>query len=451
MRYLPHTDRDVARLLKAIGVASLDDLFADVPQGVQNRSTLDLEPALDEPNLMQHLDDVSKRNSATEHLSFLGGGMYDHHIPPAVDQLLLRSEFYTAYTPYQAEVAQGTLQSIYEFQTFVGELFDLPVANASMYDGASAAAEAALMAKRITKRPHLVVSEGLHPEYLQTIQTYLSSAPAEHQLQVVPLTADGVTDPQSVQAHLNEQTAAVILGYPNVMGQVEALGDVCAVAKQCGALCISATTEPYALSLVEAPGALGVDVAVGEGQALAVPPQFGGPGVGLFACQSTHLRNLPGRVVGETVDRDGNTAYVLTLNTREQHIRRERATSNICTNHGLCALAMTIRMSLLGRSGFAATGQRCLNTAHDLRSRLQAIPGLTLPHGPSHFNEFVVRFRDHSAETVLHALQHQHRILGGIPLSRWFSDRPSDALLCVTEKHDGDHLDRLETALRQVL
>ncbi|MEM1418182.1 MAG: aminomethyl-transferring glycine dehydrogenase subunit GcvPA, partial [Myxococcota bacterium] len=332
MRYLPHTPDEVRQMLARIGVSSIDDLFAAVPPALMAKP-LDLEPSLDEATLMGHLEALADKNASARKLSFLGGGMYDHHIPPAVDQLLLRSEFYTAYTPYQAEVSQGTLQAIYEFQTMVCQLFGMEVANASMYDAASGCAEAVLMARRVTKRKHVVVSAGIHPDALDTTRTYLGAVDdGEAKMDVAPLGADGRTDLAQVEALLRDDSAALVVGYPTFFGSVEDLAALRKLAADKGALLVTSTTEPYALSQLKAPGALGADICVGEGQALAVPPQLGGPGVGLFACRQKFVRQMPGRLVGETVDQDGVRGFVLTLSTREQHIRRERATSNICTN-----------------------------------------------------------------------------------------------------------------------
>ena len=336
-------------MLERIGVAHIDELFASIPETHRWNGALDLEPALDEPRLMQHLSALANASEGARMLSFLGGGMYRHHVPPAVDQLLQRSEFYTAYTPYQAELSQGTLQAIFEFQTIVCELFGTDVANASMYDGASGAAEAVLMARRIKRRPHIVLSSALHPEYTETIRTYVRGLDDEGMLSLAPIAADGRTDWQAAKELMSDQTAAMLVGYPNFFGCVEDLDAAREAADTHGALLITATAEPYALSVLRAPGACGADICVGEGQALAVPPQYGGPGVGLFGASQAFVRQMPGRLVGRTVDADGQPGFVLTLSTREQHIRREKATSNICTNHGLIALAMAMRTALLGR------------------------------------------------------------------------------------------------------
>jgi glycine dehydrogenase subunit 1 len=446
MRYLPHTDDEIRSMLARIGVPDVDALFATIPSEVQLLRPLGLEPALDEAQLMAHLDALADKNEAAKQLSFLGAGMYDHHIPPAVDQLLLRSEFYTAYTPYQPEYSQGTLQAIFEFQTLVCQLLGMEVANASMYDGASSAAEAVLMARRLTRKSRVLVSAGLHPEYLETIRTYLTGMEEAHAITIVPLDDSGRTDAAALARALDDDTACAIVGYPNFLGVVEDLAALKAALGHGGAQLISATSEPYALSLVRAPGEVGVDIAVGEGQALAVPPQLGGPGVGLFACRASAVSKMPGRLVGETVDARGVRGYVLTLSTREQHIRRERATSNICTNHGLIALAFAIRTAMLGRTGFRAVGELCLRKAEYLKAAVAKLPGYRLPLTAPTFNEFVIACEGKAAKDVLAKLE-ARGILGGVDLGRFDSARAGQLLVAVTERHTRADLDRFVAAL----
>ena len=433
-------------MLARVGVAHIDDLFEAIPSSHLLDEPLDLEPALDEPRLMQHLTALSNASPGAHMLSFLGGGMYRHHVPPAVDQLLLRSEFYTAYTPYQAELSQGTLQATFEFQTIVCELLGTDVANASMYDGASATAEAVLMARRAKRRTHVVVSEGLHPEYIETIRTYLQGLDTESAVALAPLGADGRTDWEAATGALTDQTAALVVGYPNFFGCVEDLDAARAVADTVGALLVTATAEPYALSVLRAPGAAGADICVGEGQALAVPPQYGGPGVGLFGASQALVRQMPGRLVGRTVDSDGQPGYVLTLSTREQHIRREKATSNICTNHGLIALAMGMRTAMLGRQGFQQAGQRCVNAAHYLRTGIEKLEAFEIPYGAPVFNEFVVRSQGPEASVVLARLL-ERGIIGGVDLGRFRDEWRQDLLLATTELHSREDLDHLLDAL----
>ncbi len=451
MRYLPHTDEEIADMLRLIGKRSLDDLFSTIPEAVRFEGELSLEPSLDEPNLMRHLAELADKNSGPKLLSFLGAGMYAHHIPPAVDQLLLRSEFYTAYTPYQPEVAQGTLQAIWEFQTIVSELYGLPLSNASLYDGASATAEAALMACRLTKRSKVLASRCVHPDYRKTTATYLGGR-AGQECRELDVNAHGCADLDAITSALDEQTAAVIVGYPSFFGGLADLRPLAEKAHARGALLVATVTEPYALAVAEAPGALGADIVVGEGQPLACPPQFGGPGVGLFACRDDRqfLQQLPGRVAGETVDSRGERGYVLTLSTREQHIRRERATSNICTNQGLLALSLCIRVSLLGKQGFIQVAEQCLAKAAYLRERILSLPGYSAAfEAAPFFNEFSVRVRGGSAAKVASELE-QAGIVAGFDLGRVDPKLADQLLVAVTELHRKEDLDRLVEALSRV-
>jgi glycine dehydrogenase subunit 1 len=447
MRYLPHTPREIEEMLAVIGKSSLDELFATIPPGARFEGSLAVPPALDEAALMADLRGIAAKNTGATMLSFLGGGMYAHHIPPAVDQLLLRSEFYTAYTPYQPEVAQGTLQVIWEFQTIVSELFGLSLANASVYDGASAVAEAALMARRLTKRPKVILCRSLHPDYRATALTYLSAEPDA--ATEIDVGANGCADVDRLVGAIGDDVAAVVVGYPSFFGGLADIRPLADAAHARGALLVTATSEPYALSIAEPPGALGADIAVGEGQALACPPQFGGPGVGLFACRNdrNYLQQLPGRVCGETVDAAGKRGFVLTLSTREQHIRRERATSNICTNQGLLALSMTIRASLLGKRGFVDTGKRCLAKAAYLKERILALPGFSLGFAPApFFNELTIKVRGGNAASVVEKLE-KDGIIAGLDLGRIDAAYADRLLIAVTELHDKADLDRLVDAL----
>ncbi len=447
MRYLPQTEDDIRTMLATVGVASIDALFETIPPAGRLGRDLALDPGVDEVTLMGELDALAARNTSVRALSFLGAGIYDHHTPPVADQMLLRGEFLTAYTPYQPEVSQGTLQSVFEFQTMVSEVLGLPVANASMYDGASAAAEAALMARRLTKRNTVVVSTAVHPEYREVVQTYLSGVPGARYTEV-PYGPDGKTSAEALAAALDDDTAAVIFGYPNFFGVLEDIPALAAVTHARGALVVTATQEPHALSVVQPPGALGADIAVAEGQPLGIPCQLGGPGCGLFACTSSRetLQNLPGRIVGETVDAAGQRGWVLTLATREQHIRRDRATSNICTNQGLMALLVTLYLSLLGRSGYERLGRLCLSRAEYLKAKLHAAGYVRAFASPT-FNEFVVRCPGgRKSATVLAGLARQD-ILAGVDLGRWYPALDDCFMVAVTERHTRADLDRLVTAL----
>ncbi len=451
MRYVPHTEAEIEEMLKVVGRSSIDELFSTIPPEARFERRLSLEPALAEPDLMRHLTELSRKSSANGLLSFLGAGMYQHHVPPAVDQLLLRSEFYTAYTPYQPEVAQGTLQAIWEFQTIVSELFGLPLANASLYDGASATAEAALMACRLTKRGKVVLSGCVHPDYRLTTETYMAGRD-ELSCATVGIGANGAADRALLEAALADDVAAIVVGYPSFNGALPDLAALSELAHSRGALLIATVSEPYALSVAAPPGALGADIAVGEGQALACPPQFGGPGVGLFACRDDrqYLQQLPGRICGETVDHDGERGYVLTLSTREQHIRRERATSNICTNQGLLALALTIRATLIGKAGFVEVGRQCLAKARYLRSEILKLPGYQPAFADApYFNEFALKVRGGSAQQVCEKLE-QQGIIAGYDMGRSDGSRKDSLLIAVTEKHRREDLDRLVGGLAAV-
>src|SRR5450631_3781028 len=451
MRYLPHTPEDITAMLETIGKLSIDELFQSIPEAARFNGALSLEPALGEAALMRHLRDLARKNAGAELLSFLGAGMYTHHIPPAVDQLLLRSEFYTSYTPYQPEVAQGTLQAIWEFQTIVSELYGLPLSNASLYDGASATAEAALMSCRLTKRGKVVLCHSVHPDYRAVTATYLAGRDDMSCVEV-PFAADGAANVSALVAAIDDDTAGVIVGYPSFVGPLADLRALAKAVHDKGALLVTATSEPYALALSESPGALGADIAVGEGQAIACPPQFGGPGVGMFACRDDRqfLQQMPGRICGETVDANGERGFVLTLSTREQHIRRERATSNICTNQGLLALSLAIRMSILGKSGFIETAKQCLSKAHYLHDQIVALPGYARGfEAAPFFNEFAVRVRSGNAASVCRKLE-QHGMIAGFDLGRVDEQLADRLLIAVTEQHRREDLDRLVLALSQV-
>jgi glycine cleavage system P protein (glycine dehydrogenase) subunit 1 len=450
MRYLPHTPEEIQQMLDAAGVASLDELFSSIPAAIRNKATLDLEPALDETSLMRHVGELAAQNSAGNMLCFLGAGAYDHVFPQAADQLLLRSEFYTAYTPYQPEVAQGTLQVIFEFQTIVSEILDLPVANASMYDASTALAEAVLMARRLTKRDRVILSGGIHPQYDETVVTYLSELDdGAPKLDRVPLDAQLVSDVAALTERLSEDVACVVVSYPTFFGTATDLSKLAEAAHAVGAKLITVTQDPFALAVLEPPGAMGADIAVAEGQALGLPPQYGGPGVGLFACRADRkvLQQMPGRLCGETVDKEGRRGYVLTLSTREQHIRRERATSNICTNSGLCATALTIKMCMLGKRGFAEIGEQCLSKGEYLKAAIAGLDGYAIATDAPTFNELPVRVRGGDAEAVAAAAAAKDGILAGLAVTTQ-ADGPKDTLLvAVTERHSKVDLDRLVTSL----
>jgi glycine dehydrogenase subunit 1 len=417
-------------MLDVIGKTSVSDLFRSIPAPLRLGRPLDVPPALDEIALFGELGRMASRN-VVSHPPFVGAGSYPHHVPPTVDQLLLRGEFFTAYTPYQPEIAQGTLQALFEWQTFVTLLTGLDVSNGSLYDGATATAEAALMATRVTGRSKVVVSAAVHPAWRDTLATYLASTGDE--IVTVPFGADGRTDLAALAAAA-PGAAAVIIGWPNALGVIDALPEAAAIAKAAGALTVAVTAEAVSLGLLQAPGALGADVAVGSFQSFGNPMGFGGPAPGFFAIRQEFLRQMPGRVCGATVDKHGRRGFVLTLSTREQHIRREKATSNICTNAGLCALAATIHLTLLGKQGLSDLALLNHERLRLLRGALGRAGIAPVFAGPV-FNEQVFDVGD--AEAVVARLA-KRGLAAGLPLSRWFPDHPRarGALLCVaTELH----------------
>jgi glycine dehydrogenase subunit 1 len=445
LRYHPHTPEDVRAMLETIGATSVAELHASIPEPLRLGRPLDLPPALDEISLLSELRRLADRNEV-RHPPFAGAGAYPHHVPPVVDQLLLRGEFFTAYTPYQPEVSQGTLQALFEWQTFVCLLTGLEVANASMYDGASATAEAALLAGRVTGRRKVVVSAAVHPEYRKVLATYLR---ATHGAVVtVPFGPDGRTDLGALAREVDGETACVILGWPSFLGVVDALPEAAALARQAGALTVAVTAEAVSLGLLAAPGALGADVAVGSFQSFGNPLQFGGPAPGFLASREAHLRQLPGRIAGATVDKLGRRGFVLTLSTREQHIRREKATSNICTNAGLCALAATIHLSLLGRRGLSQLARLNHSRLQLLREAMGQAGCPPVFTGPV-FNEQAFDVGD--AEAVVARLA-RRGIVAGAPLSRWFPGEPwsKGALLCAaTELHTPELIQLFARSVRE--
>ncbi|WP_242336525.1 aminomethyl-transferring glycine dehydrogenase subunit GcvPA [Anaeromyxobacter sp. SG66] len=444
MRYHPHTPEDVRAMLDAIGAESLDALFRSIPERLRLSRPLDLPPAADEVTLFSELRALAARND-TAHPPFVGAGCYPHHVPPVVDQLLLRGEFFTAYTPYQPEVSQGTLQALFEWQTFVCLLTGMDVSNASMYDGATAMAEAALMATRVTGRSKIVVSAAVHPEYRKVLATYLRSTGDE--IATVPFGPDGRTDLAALEKAVDGGTAAVIVGYPSFLGVVDALPEAAAIAKRAGALTISVTAEAVALGLLQAPGALGADVAVGTFQSFGNPLAFGGPAPGFFALREQFVRQMPGRVCGATVDKHGRRGFVLTLSTREQHIRREKATSNICTNSGLSALAATIHLSLLGKKGLTELARLNFTRARLLKDALGRA-GISPVFSAPSFNELAFDVGD--AEAAVARLA-KRGIAAGAPLARWYPELrgAKGALLCVaTELHTPELIELFAQAVK---
>ena len=432
-------------MLAVLGLGSVDELFSHLPDGLRAQAHLALPPGVSEVELRNRLTELADRNlSESAAAVFLGAGAYPHHVPAVVDQIIQRGEFATAYTPYQPEVSQGTLQAVFEFQSLIAALLGLDVANASMYDGASATAEAVLMAKRILpKRSTVLVSRALHPQYRQVVRTYLDGFPGVR-LRELPWAEDGRLDRTALERELDENVIGAVVGYPNVFGIVEDVAAVSQAVRQHGGLTISATTESLALGLLKSPGELGADIAVAEGQSLGIPMSYGGPGIGLFACRQPYLRNMPGRLVGETLDHDGRRGFVLTLATREQHIRRQRATSNICTNQGLCALAVTVFLCLLGRQGLRRLARQNVTKSHYARDLLTRSGRCQARFSAPFFNEFVLRVAN--AEAVWQRLKAEG-LVAGLPLYEWYPELSDCLLVCVTETHPRAAIERLARSL----
>jgi glycine dehydrogenase subunit 1 len=446
MRYLPLSDTDRSEMLARIGVNHVDELFADVPKNLLLREPVDLPRRKGEWEVERILSRMSAKNiSASSVPFFVGAGAYKHHVPATVDHLIQRSEFLTSYTPYQPEIAQGTLQYLFEFQTQVAALTGMEVANASMYDGSTGTGEAVLMAHRVTKRRKAVLSGGLHPHYVDVVKT-LSDMASD---QVVTMPPD-VAGAEDILSQIDDSTSCVVVQSPDVFGNLRDLKPIAEKAHQHGALLIAVFTEAVSLGLVASPGSQGADIVVGEGQSIGNALNFGGPYVGLFATQSKFLRQMPGRLCGETVDADGSRGFVLTLSTREQHIRRDKATSNICTNSGLCALAFTIHMTLLGEAGLTRLARVNHANAVKLADQLSAVPGVEVLN-KTFFNEFTVKLAKPAAEVVERLAE--KGVLAGVPASRLLPGAGLENLLLVasTEVNTDDDRAAFVAALKEVL
>ncbi|MBW2065702.1 MAG: aminomethyl-transferring glycine dehydrogenase subunit GcvPA [Deltaproteobacteria bacterium] len=443
MRYLPHTRDDIEAMLKVVGAKDLEGLFSVIPEDCRRKDDMSLPEPMTEWGLADHLTTLSDMMGIRpRYRVFMGAGNYDHHIPAAVTQLLTRSEFLTSYTPYQPEVSQGTLQGIYEYQTLVCRLLGMEAANASLYDGGSALAEALLMALRITKRNRVLLSSPIHPGYRAVVKTYLE--PTGYEIVELPYAeGTGLTDYRQVDGL--EGVAAVAIQSPNFFGCIEDLKAIGEKVHGTGALFIVTFTEPLAFGLLKSPGSLGADIACGEGQSLGIPMSFGGPGLGMFATRMQYVRNMPGRLVGKTLDQEGRRGFVLTMATREQHIRREKATSNICTNSSLCALASAMYMAFLGRSGMRTLAQLNHDKAEYLKRAFKN-EGYHLPFDAPTFNEFVVGFPQGFDATHKRLLG--KGIVAGLSLSRYYPELKDHYLLCVTETITREDMDELVREIR---
>jgi len=451
MRYLPLTSDDRAAMLASVGASSIDDLFVDVPAEARLDGPIaGLPNHASELAVERHMGALARRSRAAgEGPFFLGAGAYRHHVPASVDHLIQRGEFLTAYTPYQPEIAQGTLQMLFEFQSQVARLLGTDVANASMYDGSTACWEAIVMARRITKRGKALLSTGLHPHYRSVART-MAKYTGDTLVDGDPSLEAG-TDWAALASAIDKDTSCVVVQYPDILGRIDDMTKLADACQAAGALLIAVVTEPVALGLIKSPGEMGADIVVGEGQSLGVGLQFGGPYVGLFACKTKYVRQMPGRLCGETVDANGKRGFVLTLSTREQHIRREKATSNICTNSGLCALAFSIHMTLLGEAGLRQLAAINHGRAQAAAAELAKLPGVSVLNN-SFFNEFTLLLPT-AARPVIHKLA-ERDILGGVSLGRLYPDNEgleNGLVVAVTETVTEADIAAFAAALKEVL
>jgi len=440
MPYIYNTPEDQQAMLAAIGVDTLEQLFETIPAEFRLQRPLDLPPALGELELTSHMEALAAANASPRNkVCFLGGGSYDHFVPAVVDYVASRGEFYTSYTPYQPEVAQGNLQAMFEYQTLICQLTGMEVSNQSLYDGGTAATEAVLMALSVSGRDgKVIVPQNVHPEYRETLRTYLDHLGT--QLVTIP-TPHGIVEPADLAAALDDQTACVLFSQPNFFGGLEDAETLVKIAHEAGALAI-VHFDPISLGLLARPGDYGADIVVAEGQSLGTPMQFGGPYLGIMACREKFVRRLPGRIAGQTVDRHGRRCWVLTLQTREQHIRREKATSNICTNQGLFALRAAVYLAAMGPRGLAEVAELCVQKAAYAKSQLVQSGRLELAFAAPTFKEFVVRDRQgHPEQLVEQALSRGY--FAGVPLGRWYADLADCLLVCVTEKRTRSEMDGL--------
>jgi glycine dehydrogenase subunit 1 len=443
MRYLPNSPAEREAMLQATGHKSIEELFAQIPAELKLQRTLNLPGPLSESEILEFFRQAASQ-SGRDYVSLLGAGAYTHYRPVAIDALLSRGEFFTAYTPYQAEIAQGTLQAMFEFQTLITQLTGMDVANASLYDGSTATTEAVLMALRITRRNRVVLARTLHPEYRQVLQAYVQHQGVE--LVEAPYTSIGQLDMERLEASLKTETAAVVIQSPNFFGTIERAKEIAGIVHHSGALLIVTITEPLSLAIVQPP--VDADIVCGEAQSFGVPVAFGGPYVGFLGAKQQFIRQMPGRLIGQTQDTEGRRGFVLTLATREQHIRREKATSNICTNQSLCALAATIYLTLLGKKGLKALAEQNMSKANYAADALRSATGSPRPFAGSHFNEFVVKTPG-DADEMLAALR-EEKIIGGFSLEQYYPELKNHLLVCVTETVNRDSIDRMAAVYARI-
>ena len=442
MGFTPHTRKEIREMLDVIGVGSVSDLFQSIPEDLRATS-FDLPPGMSEFEMLDHMRELAAKDGRLVH--FAGGGYYDHLVPAAVDHLSGRAEFYTAYTPYQPECSQGTLQALFEYQTAICRLTGLEVTNASLYDGATALGEAAMMALRVTGRGRIILDGSINPFYRAVVRTYLDNLPVEI-MELPPV--DGGLDELALKKEIDNRCAAVLVQNPTFFGRIADYEAVAALSHDNGALLVS-VVYPVSLGLLKSPGEMGVDIAVGDGQSLGNHLSFGGPAFGFLAARKNLIRNIPGRIVGETVDRAGRRGFVLTIQAREQHIKRQKATSSICTNQSLCALRGLIFLSLLGKEGLIKLAQQNRDKAEYAKNVFSRVPGVALPHTGPTFNEFVARLPKSADDVVAHLAG--KGFAAGVPLGRYYPGMENDLLVTVTEKRTKDEIDRLARELEAAL
>lgn len=447
MRYIPNSPEEREEMLKIVGLNSAEELFRSIPKSVQLNRALKVTEPLAEPEVIAEMERLASKNTASTKPSFLGAGAYSHFSPTVVDHLIQRSEFFTSYTPYQPEITQGTLQYIFEFQTLVAQLTGMDVANASMYDGSTSMAEAFLMAQRVTRRDKMIIAQTVHPEYFEVAKTYTQHG--DLTMETVHFDTDSGRVLAEDLSKLDDKTAALVIQSPNFFGCIEDLQMLADKAHEVGALLVVVVTEAISFGLLKSPGACGADIVVAEGQSFGIPLSFGGPFVGLFACKEKYVRQMPGRLAGVAYDKNGNRGFVLTLATREQHIRRDKATSNICTNQGLIALAATIYMETMGKKGLQEVAMQNAQKAAYAAKEIAKIPGYSIPFSAPRFNEFVAR-APKNANEILEKIRIENEIIGGLPLSWHYNDYPNDFLVCVTETNTKAQIDDLVAGLTKI-
>lgn len=447
MSYTSLSNKDKKEMLAKIGVLSAEELFRTIPEELKLKGRLKVPSPLSEPELIHHFEEIAQKNKYSNFHSFLGAGAYPHVIPYVVDYLSSRGEFVSPYTPYQPEVSQGTLQIIFEFQTLICQLTGMEIANASLYDGASSAAEAVLMAHRLKGKSRVLIAKTLHPQYRSVIKTYVKNLGVE--IEEIRYSEKGEVDIKDLNEKLDDETIAVVSQSPNFLGIIENLEKISEAAHRQDSLCIVVVTEPISLGLLEAPGNLGADIVAGEGQSFGLPLSFGGPYLGFMACRKEFIRQFPGRIAGQTEDVEGKNGFVLTLSTREQHIRREKATSNICTNQALCALRATIFLETLGREGLRELAWQNIQKARYALERLGQVKGIEQKFKGNSFNEFVLEFSEgwSKVDTFLK----EKGIIGGLPLKEFYPELENCVVFCVTEMHEKEVIDRLVECVEEAL